>query len=145
MSTDGSSISRAPDDEPERINGLPARPGVFQTPAGRAISHLSWVERRRAYELWIDTNVVGKPLRERLFAMATSLPPLIAACPNERLPEPMRMGPDRFVILNPMPETMTQAEMDALFDEVSVRVNKMVRPCPEAFYSIWLQQYSTHR
>lgn len=122
MSADGGSIYRHSTAEPERINGLPARLGVFQTPAGKAISHLSWVERRRFYELWIDANVVGTPLRERLFAMAASLPPSTPACPNERLPEPMRIGADGFPIRKPVPETMTQAEMDALLAESE-------RPC----------------
>lgn len=122
MSADGSRIYRAPKDEPERINGLPARLGVFQTPAGKAVSHLSWVEQRRFYELWIDTNVVATPLREQLFAMAASLPPSIPACPNERLPEPIRIGDDGFPIRKHVPQTMTQAEMDAL-------LKKSERPC----------------
>lgn len=122
MSVDGSSTSRDPKDEPERINGLPARLGVFQTPAGNAISHLSWVERRRAYELWIDANVVGTPLRERLFALAASLPPSVPACPNERPPKPTRMEADGFPAHEPMPLTLTQAEMDAMSDESK-------RPC----------------
>jgi hypothetical protein len=122
LSADGSVTSRNPIDEPERINGLPARLSVLQTPAGKAVSHLSWLEQRRWYELWIDANVVGTPLREQLFALAASLPLSVPACPNERMPEPIQMDANGFPIVKPMPETMTQAEMDALFDEAK-------RPC----------------
>jgi hypothetical protein len=95
---------------------------VLQAPAGKAVSHLSWLEQRRWYELWIDANVVGTPLREQLFALAASLPLSVPACPNERMPEPIQMDANGFPIVKPMPETMTQAEMDALFDEAK-------RPC----------------
>jgi hypothetical protein len=122
MSVDGTNTWRAPEEEPERINGLPARLGVFQAPSGNAISHLSWVERRRAYELWIDANVAGTPLRDQLFALAASLPPSVPACPNEVPPKPARMGVDGFPVHEPMPMTLTQAEMDAMFD-------KAKRPC----------------
>ncbi|MGZ8341454.1 MAG: hypothetical protein ACXWU9_17950, partial [Telluria sp.] len=70
LSADGSSIWRDPKDEPERIKGLPARLGVFETPSGKAISHLSWKDGRRYYELWIDANVAREPLRDKLFALA---------------------------------------------------------------------------
>lgn len=123
MSVGGASVYRDPKDEPERINGLPARLVVLQTPAGKAISHLSWFEKRRAYELWIDANVAGSPIRERLFALAASLPPSVSACPNERTPEPVRMGADGFPVTPPMPPTLTQAEMDAMFAKSKGRCN----------------------
>ncbi|KLU37001.1 hypothetical protein AB595_06695 [Massilia sp. WF1] len=122
MSVDGTSTSRAPEDEPERINGMPARLSVFQAPSGKAISHLSWVERRRAYELWIDANVVDTPLRKQLFALAASLPPSVPACPNEVPPKPARMGSDGFPAAEPIPMTLTQAEIDAMSD-------RSKRPC----------------
>ena len=122
MSVDGSSIWRDPGDEPERINGLPARLAVFQASAGKAISHLSWVERRRAYELWIDANVAGTPLRERLLALAASLPLSVPACPRELPPKPMRLGANGFPAHEPMPLTLTEVEVDAMFD-------KSKRPC----------------
>ena len=77
MSADGSSTWRDPKDEPERINGLPARLTVLEAPSGSAVSHLSWVEGRRYYELWVDANVEReplRPLRNELFALAGSLP-----------------------------------------------------------------------
>jgi len=122
MSVDGKSIWRAPEDEPERINGIPARLSVFQAPSGNAISHLSWVERRRAYELWIDASVVDSPLRKQLFALAASLPLSVPACPNEVPPKPARMGTNGFLADEPMPMTLTQSEIDGMFD-------KSKRPC----------------
>jgi hypothetical protein len=122
MSVDGTSTWRAPEDEPERINGMPARLSVFQAPSGNAISHLSWVERRRAYELWIDANVVDTPLRKQLFALAASLPPSVPACPNEVPPKSARMGADGFPAAEPIPMTLTQAEIDAISD-------RSKRPC----------------
>lgn len=122
MSVDGTSTWRDSQEEPERINGLPARLSVFQAPSGNAISHLSWVERRRAYELWIDANVVGTPLRERLFALAASLPPSVPACPNELPVKPVQMGADGFPAVEAMPTTLTESEMNAMSD-------KSKRPC----------------
>lgn len=123
LSVDGTSLARAPRDEPERINGLPARLSVFQTPAGKAISHLSWLERRRFYELWIDANVAGTPLRGQLFALAAALPPSVPGCPNEVPPKPPRLGADGFPVFeHSLPKVMTQAEMDALLDDSK-------RPC----------------
>lgn len=124
MSVDGTSMGRNPEDEPERINGLPARLSVFQTPSGKAISHLSWVEKRRAYELWINANVANTPLRETLFSLAESLPRSIPACPNEIPPRPVRLGTDGVPVDAPMPTTLTltAAEMNGRFDS-----NK--RPC----------------
>jgi len=122
MSVDGTRSWRAPEDEPERINGMPARLSVFQAPSGNAISHLSWVERRRAYELWIDANVVDTPLRQQLFALAASLPPSVPACPNEVPPKPARIGADGFPADEPMLITLTQAEIDGMSD-------RSKRPC----------------
>lgn len=84
MSADGSRSSRAPEDEPERINGLLARLVVLEAAPGTAVSLLSWFDGRREYQLWIDANVARVPLlRDRLFALAASLPHAVPACPNE--------------------------------------------------------------
>jgi hypothetical protein len=115
MSADGSNISRNPKDEPERINGKPARLVVLQAGSGKADSILSWAEGRRWYELWIDANVAHHPLREQLFALAASLPRAVPACPNERPPEPVVIGPDGMPVHKPMPEVLTVAEFDARF------------------------------
>jgi hypothetical protein len=74
MSADGTHIYRAPQHEPERINGLPARLSVFQTPAGKAISHLSWLERRRFYA------------HARAVAFNGSIAPAFDTCLPERAP-----------------------------------------------------------
>ncbi len=83
MSADGSSSWRAPADEPERIRDMPARLGVLRDTAGTTVSHLSWVEGQRAYELWIDAPAVRGPVRDQLFALAAALPKAVPACPNE--------------------------------------------------------------
>lgn len=114
MSAEGTSTWRAPEDEPERINDIPAHLGVLQAPSGNAISHLSWVERRRAYELWIDANVVTTPLRKQLFALAASLPRSVAACPNEAPPKAARLGIDGLPATEAIPMTLTQAETDVM-------------------------------
>jgi hypothetical protein len=114
MSVDGTSTWRDPQDEPERINGLPARLSIYHTPSGHAISHLSWIERRRAYELWIDTSVTDPALRKQLFSLAASLPASSPACPNEIPPKPVRIGPDGFPADEPMPMTITQAGVQAM-------------------------------
>ncbi|WP_296952842.1 hypothetical protein [uncultured Massilia sp.] len=89
MSADGSNMWRAPADEPERIRGMPARLSVFRDTAGTTVSHLSWVEGRRSYELWIDAPAVRGPVRDQLFALAASLPKAVPACPNEVPPRPL--------------------------------------------------------
>jgi hypothetical protein len=122
MSVDGSSTWRASQDEPERINGMPARLTVLQARSGDAISHLSWVEGRRAYELWIDANVTGTPMREQLFALAASIPPSVPACPKERPIKPARMGADGFPSDEPTRMTLTEAEVSAMSDDSK-------RPC----------------
>lgn len=122
MSVDGTNIWRDPQDEPDRVNGVPARLDILQAPSGSAVSHLSWVERRRAYELWIDTNVAGKTLRDQLFALAASLPSSVPACPKEVPPKPVGIGANGFPVAEPIPLTLTQAEMDSMFDQTK-------RPC----------------
>ena len=122
MSADGSRSWRDPKDEPERINGLPARLVVREDSSGAAVSLLSWFEGRREYQLWIDANIVRVPLRDRLFALAASLPRAVPACPNEPPPKPMRFDADGNPIDEPMPKVLTQAQMDAMFD-------KSKRPC----------------
>lgn len=114
MSADGTRSWRDPEDEPERVNGLPARLIVLEDQAGAAVSHLSWTEGRRSYELWIDANVVKAPLRAQLFALAASLPKSVPGCPNEPPPRPFRPGPDGFPSDEPMPAVLTQADIDAL-------------------------------
>jgi hypothetical protein len=79
MSADGSSMQRDPADEPERINGLPARLIVLQGESGKAVSVLSWLEGRRYLELWLDANVVLTHTRPQLMALAASLPKSVPA------------------------------------------------------------------
>lgn len=79
MSADGSSMQRDPADEPERINGLPARLIVLQGESGKAVSVLSWLEGRRYLELWIDANVALTHTRPQLMALAASLPKSVPA------------------------------------------------------------------
>jgi hypothetical protein len=114
MSATGAIMYRRPADEPERINGLPARLDVVEAAPGRAVSALSWVEGRRSYQLWLDANAASGPLRNQMFALAASLPKSVPSCPNEKLPTPIRMGANGWPVLEP-PEAMTQADMDALF------------------------------
>ncbi|MEH6434171.1 hypothetical protein [Massilia sp. DD77] len=123
MSVDGTRAWRDPKDEPERINGLPARLIVLVDGAGAAVSHLSWFEGRRAYELWVDANVIGTPLRARLFALAASLPPSVPGCPDEVPPKPWQVGPDGFPVDEPMPAVISQAEIDAKTGQRKGRCN----------------------
>jgi hypothetical protein len=106
MSADGSRSWRDPKDEPERINGLPARLVVLEDNTGTAVSLLSWVEGRRDYQLWIDANIVRVPLRDQLFALAASLPRAVPACPDERPPKPLRFDADGNPVDEPMPDAM---------------------------------------
>lgn len=122
MSADGTNTWRAPEDEPERINDSRARLSVLQASSGAAISHMSWVEGRRAYELWIDASVARGPLREQLFALAASLPRSVPACPNEPPPRQWRLGPDGRPVDEPVPAVLPVAEMDAMVDRDN-------RPC----------------
>jgi hypothetical protein len=96
MSADGSQSYRNPKDEPERINGLPARLVVMQASSGKAVSNLSWKEGRRSYELWMDANVTLEHLRPQLFALAASLPASVPARLHEPELSPFVLGPDGF-------------------------------------------------
>jgi hypothetical protein len=116
MSVDGSNSWRDTKDQPERVNGLPARLGVFQTNAGKAVSLLSWTEGRRSYELWIDANAARQPLREQLFKLAASLPASVPACPNEPPPRPVRLGADGRLLIEPLPDVLTEEEFKARFE-----------------------------
>lgn len=123
MSADGVRTYRKPSDEPDRVNGLPARLSVMEVAPDRAVSIISWVEGRRNYQLWIDANVVREPLRAQLFALAASLPKSVPACPNEP-PDTEPDWPD-FAKGNAnasVPRVLTQAEMDAM-------VKPRTRPC----------------
>jgi hypothetical protein len=122
MSADGTRSWRDPKDEPERINGMPARLVVLEAPSGKAVSVLSWFEGRRVYELWVDANVVRVPLRDRLFALAASLPRAVPACPNEPPPPPMRFDANGYPVDEPPPRELTQAQVDAIGD-------RSKRPC----------------
>jgi hypothetical protein len=115
LSADGIHTWRDPNDEPERIHGLPARLVVLHTASDRAVSDLSWVEGRRDYELWVDANVSRSGgLREQLFALAASLPASTPACPNEPPAKPVRVGPDGMPMDEPPPAVLTQTDIDAL-------------------------------
>jgi hypothetical protein len=106
MSADGSQSYRNPKDEPERINGLPARLVVMQASSGKAVSTLSWKEGRRNYELWMDANVTLEHLRPQLFALAASLPPSVPARSHEPELSPFTVGPDGMPQLPPPPQTL---------------------------------------
>jgi hypothetical protein len=119
LSADHVHTWRDPKDEPERIGNLPARLVVLQTPSGRSVSDLTWTEGRRDYELWVDANAgVDRALRDRLFALAASLPPSRPACPNEALYKRGPLGPDGFPQDEPLPVSMTAAEMQALTERI---------------------------
>lgn len=118
MSADGVRMYRRPEDEPERINELRARLNVMEVKPGQAISHLSWVEGRRSYELWVDANVAREPLRTQLFALAASLPKSVPACPNE--PKQTRTEWDR---LTARPSVMPTREE---FEQMN---HSSTRPC----------------
>lgn len=121
MSADGVRTYRKPADEPDRVNGLPARLSVIEVDPGRAVSIISWVEGRRYYELWIDANVVREPLRAQLLALAASLPKSVPACPNEP-PDTAPGGPDFDNANPPLPRVLTQSEVDAM-------LKPRTRPC----------------
>ena len=111
MSADGVRSYRHPDDEPERISGLRARLTVMEAAPGQAVSHLSWVEGRRGYELWMDANVAREPLCKELFALTMSLPKSVPAGPNEP-PKPVGGTEwERFTASVPMPGGIGLAKM----------------------------------
>jgi hypothetical protein len=95
---------------------------VMEAASGKAVSLLSWFEGRRAYQLWVDANVVRVPLRDRLFALAASLPRAVPACPNELPLPPMRFDADGRPVDEPPPMVLTQAQVDAIDD-------RSKRPC----------------
>lgn len=103
MSADGTHSYRRPEDEPERINGLPARLVVLQAPSGKAVSVLSWTEARRYFELWIDANVVLEKKRDQFVALAASLPKSIPANPHEPESEKPMLGPDGMPVFSAPP------------------------------------------
>lgn len=114
MSADGGRVWRDPKDEPELVNGLPAKLVVMEASSGRAISVLSWIQGRRYYEIWLEANAARNPLRATLFSYASSLPPPIPACPNEQLPGKAGLGPDGFPLDEPMPSTLTEEQINAI-------------------------------
>jgi hypothetical protein len=107
MSADGSRMYRNPKDEPEKINGLPARLMVMQARPGKAVSVLSWKEGRRYYEIWMDANVVLENRRPQLFALAASLPASVPARLHEPELSPDVIGPDGLPIESPPPATIS--------------------------------------
>jgi hypothetical protein len=120
MSADGVRTYRHPDNEPERINGLRARLSVMEVKPGQAVSHLSWVEGRRSYELWMDANVARDTLRAQLFSLAASLPKSVPACPNEPPEQTGGTEWERFTASPPPPPTrINGAEL----------TNTRIRPC----------------
>ena len=94
MSANGISSFRNPKDEPERVNGLPARLVVMQARTGKAVSLISWTEGRRYYELWMDANVSLDGTRPQLFALAASLPKSVPARLHEPELRSPTLGPD---------------------------------------------------
>ncbi|QJD98857.1 hypothetical protein HH212_01380 [Massilia forsythiae] len=101
MSADGSRSYRNPQDEPERVNGLPARLIVLQAASGKAVSVLDWKEGRRNYQLWLDANVVLANSKAELFALASSLPKSVPARASEPESPPLRLGPDGMPVDEP--------------------------------------------
>jgi hypothetical protein len=79
LSADGLRMYRDPKDEPERVNGFPARLVTLQAPNGKAMSVISWVEHQRSYELWLDANVILEKKKPALLALAASLPKSVPA------------------------------------------------------------------
>lgn len=121
MSADGASMWRDPQAETEKVGNLPARLSVFQAGSGNAVSVLSWMQGRRYYELWLDANVAQTSRRQELFALAASLPTAVPACPNEVVPEPVRLGPDGMPIFGPAPEVLTVEQVKESFEKQTRR------------------------
>jgi hypothetical protein len=119
LSADHLHTWRDPKDEPERVGKLRARLVVLQTPSGRALSDLSWLEGRRDYELWVDANAgVDRALRQRMLALAASLPLSKPACPHEAPYTPAPLGPDGLPQDDPAPRSLTAAQMQAEMDAI---------------------------
>lgn len=115
MSADHSHSWRDPKDEPERVGTLPARLIVLQTPSGKAVSSLTWIEGRRDYELWVDANAgLDSAMRARMFALAASLPPSKPTCPNEAPYKVEPLGSDGFPQDKPTPQVLTEADIEAI-------------------------------
>lgn len=104
MSADGSQMSRAPGDEQQRVNGLPARLAIVRNGA-KTVSTLTWNEGRRAYELSMDGDVTNDGRRARLFSLAASLLKSVPAKTDEQL-SPFSVGPDGMPIIAPAPPTL---------------------------------------
>lgn len=94
MSVGGGDVFWKPEDEPERINGVPARLDVLQTTSGKTISLFTWVEGRRFYELWIDANVRQGSGPHPFFKLAASIPKSEPARIDEPIRQPFIVGPD---------------------------------------------------
>lgn len=114
MSVEGIQTFRRPEDEPERINGLPARLAIFQTESGRAISFLSWKEGRRDLALWTNTNVALDNSRSELFALANAIPKSVPAQASEPELRPMSIGEDGMPDIE-MPQRLTVEEVEESF------------------------------
>jgi hypothetical protein len=114
MSADGSSMYRNPADEPEKVNGLPARLVVLQASSGKAVSVLGWKERRRYVELWMDVNAARGPLHAQLFALAGALPKSVPARKDEPAQGPFVTGPHGLPQSPPLPEILSDEQMKAL-------------------------------
>lgn len=113
MSADGSSTSEDPGAN-ERVNGLPAQLVVMEAPTHEAISLLYWVEKRRSFELTIDSNVIRTGRKDWFLSLAASLPKSTPACPNEIPPAPVRLDSKGMPIFESMPLMMTQEQVDLL-------------------------------
>lgn len=113
MSADGSQISRNSMDEPEEVNGLPARLVAMQASSGKAVSIISWKEGRRYYELWMDANVTLGRLRPQLFALANALPKSVPTREHEPELAPFVVGPDGVPKEPQHPATLSDEQMRA--------------------------------
>lgn len=88
--TGGRIMSSRPDLQTEKVHDSPAQLMVQQSPAGRAVSLLYWVENRRNYELSIDANVKLQTPSPALVQLAESLPKSVSAKNKE--PSMLRPG-----------------------------------------------------
>jgi hypothetical protein len=113
MSADGSNASDDPNAN-ERVNGSPAQLIIMETPTREATSLLYWVEKRRSFELTIDSNVIRTGKKDWFLSLAASLPKSTPACPNEIPPKPVRIDSNGMPIFEPMPPILTPEQMDEL-------------------------------